>query len=43
MLREKNFSFMSSVLTTSAFKAIIWLFIIALMLILNFNMIKLLI
>lgn len=43
MLREKNFSFMSSVLTTSVFKAIIWLFIIALMLILNFNMIKLLI
>lgn len=43
MLREKNFSFMSSVLTTSVFKTIIWLFIIALMLILNFNMIKLLI
>lgn len=43
MLREKNFSFMSSVLTTSVFKAIIWLFIITLMLILNFNMIKLLI
>ena len=42
MLREKNFSFMSSVLTTSVFKTIIWLFIIALMLILNFNMIKLL-